>query len=828
MKTTLIITEKKRISESLVRALAPDTYDDFGNTSALHNDIITVRRLSRGEKVDNSGDRYFNIQGSFPYHINAQHLDHMGHKSARRIRRKIRYINEHIATDLERPVLEVIKDGSSIEYICSAIEGRGYPQIDMLDSQTESLQGAVERALTSLEQQGKVISQGESYFPTKEGTEFVKDNSSNLLVPEDINYFIFERDGSLVIVLDTYGNPLQYRKTTNGYLQKIIQDSDDWPALEKKLKLTPNFQAFNPRDLKSHVVRSFLFNYVLAKRRLPCDHNGMKEGHPLDLEKVVAATDLDIAGSSIFLSVIESANEFASKWNKQIVTPDMLYRMNMHTMEPIDIQEAYDNLKEFDWENAYAGKARSVFDFLYGSTISQQLRHFNKDPDLRLATGRTLFLGLKKLIEQERELKKESEEDYVYIAFNGLLDLNQINHKLEDRDYVLMHVKQKKNYVSHSKFLELCEQDEIGTHTTRYTLGGRLERLKVLSIIDNKLFSTPYGNVYLKVIGEHLDNHSNFNITQWSGNLQNIIAGWRTDVNDNRPQSMEEMEKEFQKFMRVFLPNLQAKFKYLDANKYIKITRELSKEYQRLKKFEFSQSKQEETYEVPDDTFVLVGNESALTLDNIKELIDPKSNTPKSNARSRIIRVIPQKPINLVDYVRRTFNISREYDFTVERGYNSRALLGMKNENYTVFRAKIPKGATLYDILSEGMRIDDYIECELDESNFEEEGEQAAHEALMVRDISRSDIAGRDGLRLAEEYHKPWYHTHDKLQKKANGQINVAGFSSGDHEFERIERYAFGVVHNFESLLIAMLDKYNIPFWKTAKLAEEMYLNAGR
>lgn len=828
MKTTVIITEKKAVSESLVRALAPDTYDNFGNTSTLHNDIVTVRKLSPGERADNSGNHYFNIQGAFPYQMKAEHIDGMGHKSAKRIRQKMKYINEHILTDLEKPILEVISNGCSIDDICSAIEGKDYPQIDMLDSDTESLHGAVARTLESLEQKGKIVSRSKLYFPNEESEEFIYGQSENITVPEDINYFVFERNGSLVIVIDTYGTPLKYRQAVKGYLQRTVCESADWKDLKQKIRLEPSFQDFNPRELKSHVVRMFLLNNILAKKRLPCDYNGMKLGQPIQLERVIAATDFDIAGSYIFLSVIESANDFARKLGEKPITTDMLYRMNMLTVEPADIQKSFDNPGGFDWENAYAGKARSVFDFLYGTSISNQLRHFNQDPGLKLSTGRTLFLGLKKIIEQEKALREETKKDYVYIAFEGLLDLNGINSAITNNRYTLMHIKQKRNYVSHPTFLELCKEGEIGTHTTRYKLAGRLERLGVLSVIDNRLFSTPYGNAFYNVLSTHLDFSPFFSITQWNANLQKVIASWRTDTNDNKPRTKDEMEAEFHKFMQIFLPSLQRQFRYLNSDRYAEIDQELSEAHQCLKRFEFSQLDKKKEYKSPPNVFLLVGNDSTLTLDDIKELIDPTSNTPRQGARSRIIRVIPQEPVSLVNYVRKIFNINRDYDFSVASSYNSNALIGMGNENHTAFRTEIPDGMTLKDFLNEGINIDEYEECELDESNFEEEGKQTAHEALMVQDIKRSDIAGRDGLYLAEEYPKPWYHTHDKLKKRANGQINVAGFKSRNHEFERIERYRFGVMHNFESLLAAMLDKYNIPFWRTAKLAEEMYLNAGK
>jgi len=53
----------------------------------------------------------------------------------------------------------------------------------------------------------------------------------------------------------------------------------------------------------------------------------------------------------------------------------------------------------------------------------------------------------------------------------------------------------------------------------------------------------------------------------------------------------------------------------------------------------------------------------------------------------------------------------------------------------------------------------------------------------------------------------------------------VKSFKSDGHSFERIERYEFGKANNYESLLMAMFEKYGFPFEKTAKMAEELYIN---
>ena len=44
--------------------------------------------------------------------------------------------------------------------------------------------------------------------------------------------------------------------------------------------------------------------------------------------------------------------------------------------------------------------------------------------------------------------------------------------------------------------------------------------------------------------------------------------------------------------------------------------------------------------------------------------------------------------------------------------------------------------------------------------------------------------------------------------------------------FERIDRYKYSKAHNFESMLSAMLEKYGMSFFETAKRMEEMYLSS--
>ncbi|MFH1506721.1 MAG: hypothetical protein ABIE94_07110 [archaeon] len=856
MKTTLVITEKRSVSQAIVRVLAPDSYDDHGNCSVQHCDIISIRTEKRRAQIDDESEIdcrvrmkalkrknyfYFCQADCMGCEFEASYLDADDSKDAGRIRKKVRNVNESLLKNLRRPILEVLvslgREGT-IGDVCAALEDGAFSQLDHIDESTETLEDAVEsvcaRIIYELSKSRK------SYNLTEDhGVYTLRGSLPEKRIPivaEDINYFVFERNGELVIVVDTYGNPLRLKLKERWWEgAKQILGCKSWKDMEAKLYREPAIQDRDLKYLKSHKVRSFLLNSILSKRRLPCDYNGLKAGAHLDLERVIAATDFDIAGSAIFLSVIDAANSFtqrrAGKSLAFTVEPDMLWRMHLQSMDPERVAEEFDNPAPFDWQNAKAGEARDIFDFLYGSTITDQLKEC-KPKDLkipnnvRFSVGRTQFLGLKKVIGREQEIASAEPQEYMYVVVPGRVGLEEIKEALAKGEFSALHVREKLSSVSLPRFLTMCEEDNIGTHTTRYKLINTLRNRKVIVTADNRAVSTPFGNFFYNYMAPILDGRS-FSIEKWNQNLYGTMDAWSVQDEippDYRFRGREEMEREFNNFMEWFLPSLKQHLGDLE-HRYKGIVRDLWEAYQKLPTFTYRKPKNPKD-EAPDaEGIVIVGKDALVHTDDIKKIIDPETNIPYSEGPKGYVRIVPQKPFDIEPPLRRACCIDIENEFELVKAYQLFGAIGTGNEDYTVFRTTVEPGTDpLVALMGSDRSIDDYTECELDESNFEEEGESVGHESLHLDNVSPSDIAGPDGLLVAQEYNKPWMATIDMMRRAEAGGVNVEKFTSGAFDFKKVSRYEYGVVHNFESLLIAMMEKHGIPFWKTAKLAEELYL----
>jgi len=226
-----------------------------------------------------------------------------------------------------------------------------------------------------------------------------------------------------------------------------------------------------------------------------------------------------------------------------------------------------------------------------------------------------------------------------------------------------------------------------------------------------------------------------------------------------------------------------------------------------------------------DGCLVIEGPGTVLSGEQIEQFMDTGKNVPLSKGKrvSKIKRVLYPKPFPVDEVIRRICCIDREYEFQVLNEYNLINMVAADHEDFTVFRTEVngKNRNELRNIMKKGLKIKKYQKLELVQPKV---GYQA-HGPLKLTNLRMSDIHGKDGLLLVSEYDRPWRLTFDKADKQKKKKKNVKSFKSNGHSFERVERYEFGKAHNYESLLIAMFEKYGFPFEKTAKMAEELYIN---
>jgi DNA topoisomerase-1 len=110
----------------------------------------------------------------------------------------------------------------------------------------------------------------------------------------------------------------------------------------------------------------------------------------------INACDFDLEGSVIGANVIKL---IAGADDEQIK------RMKFSTLTPSDLQDAFDDLEDFDSGMTDAGITRHVLDFYYGVNVSRALMQAVRENDRykTLSTGRVQGPALKVLADRERE-----------------------------------------------------------------------------------------------------------------------------------------------------------------------------------------------------------------------------------------------------------------------------------------------------------------------------------------------------------------------------------------------------------------------------------------
>ncbi|OGJ19940.1 hypothetical protein A3K73_03190 [Candidatus Pacearchaeota archaeon RBG_13_36_9] len=629
------------------------------------------------------------------------------------------------------------------------------------------------------------------------------------LIFEDVSYYVFDRGGGKVVIMDTQGNPFSHFIENLGEkqtLENLILNIKDWESLEKMLKLKPKIEFSENRAYK---VRERLFNNVLAKRKFP-------DGSTIDIDRIIAATDFDVAGSYIFYSVIQKANQFIRQGQSrgirvQEIPPELLYRMKLQSMDSKDIMDAFNNLMPFDFENARAGEIRALFDFVYGSTLTSSMQKvaYSQQSRFKASIGRTRFLGLKTLIEDSTSIKNEEEKSHIYLVFRGLKDKEGIEEALNQGDYAPLRINQKRARVTPSRLLKSFQERDIGTHTTRCKIPKILVDLGFAQESGSSIFPTKFGAEYYSVLFPHLEK-AGFSISDWNQVLHYSMEAIRTAASGKNGKADSDRMK--MAFMGSFLNEFKQHLAYLKEN-WGEIVRAIPpREYPQRKDGQASRGK----ITTPHNELLLEGTESVLSLEQISEFMDSQANQPKGAAK--MYRHIKPTEVYFDDAIRRVCCIDRENDFEVIEGESSK-IQDMEEGSYTVFKAEVPNSRRLAKY-SKGNSMESYEKLELPEIPKAD----SAHDLLYLTGVSPACVCGPMGFRLVQEYNLPWILTRDKLEKQRQGLINLRSFSIGRDRFERVERYSFGRAHNFESLLITLFEKYGVSFKDTAELAEQLYL----
>lgn len=128
-------------------------------------------------------------------------------------------------------------------------------------------------------------------------------------------------------------------------------------------------------------------------------------------DEYINACDFDLEGSVIGSNVIKHITG---------ASEDRIQRMKFSTLTPEDLQNAFDDLEDFDHGMTEAGLTRHVLDYYYGVNVSRALMQAVRDNDRykTLSTGRVQGPTLKILADREKEIMEFDPTPYWEIYLN--------------------------------------------------------------------------------------------------------------------------------------------------------------------------------------------------------------------------------------------------------------------------------------------------------------------------------------------------------------------------------------------------------------------------
>lgn len=194
-----------------------------------------------------------------------------------------------------------------------------------------------------------------------------------------------------------------------GHMFTIEQKDGEWTYPVFDIEWVPSFE--------SDDSASYIKKYV----------NNMKKMAE-EADDYINGCDFDIEGSVIGYTAIKMACGGDE---------DRIRRMKFSTLTHSDLQEAFDDLNDFDRAQTEAGLTRHVMDWYYGINLSRALMIAVKSQDRykSLSTGRVQGPALKIVADREREIQEFEPEDYweVYMHAGGL-EAQHVEEKFWEED----------------------------------------------------------------------------------------------------------------------------------------------------------------------------------------------------------------------------------------------------------------------------------------------------------------------------------------------------------------------------------------------------------
>ena len=171
-----------------------------------------------------------------------------------------------------------------------------------------------------------------------------------------------------------------------GHIFNLEQIGDDWDYPVFDVEWKPIFETEDGADYVEKYYRNLQDQLEKA-------------------DEYINACDFDLEGSVIGANVIKHITG---------ASEDRIKRMKFSTLTPSDLQEAFDDLEDFDHGMTEAGLTRHMLDFYYGVNVSRALMKAVQKNDRykTLSTGRVQGPALKLLADKERTIRAFEPDPY--------------------------------------------------------------------------------------------------------------------------------------------------------------------------------------------------------------------------------------------------------------------------------------------------------------------------------------------------------------------------------------------------------------------------------
>jgi len=531
---------------------------------------------------------------------------------------------------------------------------------------------------------------------------------------------------------------------------------------------------------------------------------------------IYVATDQDVAGTYL-VSCLPGFEEMAQTSQPR--------RVRLDDMTTRGIRKAIESAQDFDWHNAEAGRLRDSIDYVFGRVMARVVRHGSaaqrRSPGVTL--GRTRLLALDCLCRRWMELDQTKARGFVYMLTPGAGQTEHVQQVVREGTAPLIAAEVRRGPHGPAGLLRELLRWDVGTVSTRYKLIGQLIDQGLIREARGLLCPSPKGVALQCHLMPALETEG-FSLWDWQQRLTRFLD--TADERSGRPK--EDLRGETDSLLKEFLDSLRrARGPVEDAMPG------LWEALDACRSEDPGPSDNEGAESERDlgegDAGGELALEGAVPMERLLPYVNERKNLMSTRGNPQVMRFVPRESVDWEGVLRRALLLGRETAFRVVRAKNLGRLAKLEGTNCTLFRAQCDpnkldrairriadgKGRLLH------LRQVDPVSADV------EEPPDDAHPPLEIFDASPSDMQGPKAMLLAMEYMRPYEHSLMRLDARDAGIELLQSFECGKLGFERVEPFAFGSVHTFDTVLATMYDRYGMDFETTARLAESLYLAGG-